>query len=280
MPQKDAELVVERSKDPAHPDRLLGNISQPTITITWPEHAAGPLPCVVICPGGGYTRLVIDGEGHDLAKWFNQQGLVSVVLKYRLPDGLATVSEKPRSLLDAQRAIRLLRNHAAEWGIQPDRIVILGGSAGGHLAATVSTHFDMGNSSSSDPVERQSSRPDFQILRYPVINMMDDSLVHAGSRKNLLGEHPTDEAMRLYSDELHVTAQIPPGFVAHAKDDQAVPYQNSVLYAEAMKARGVPCTLYLLDTGGHGFHPEPAAKAWFENCAAWLKQQGLSNSPK
>jgi len=239
-----------------------------TITVHRPAKPNGA--AMVICPGGGYGGLVTGPEGHGIAAWLNAHGITGVVLQYRLPHGRAFVP-----LLDAQRAIRTTRAHAAEWGIDPKRIGIIGFSAGGHLASTAGTHFDAGDARSTDPVERVSCRPDFLILVYPVISMGEKG--HAGSRKNLLGADPKPETVALFSNELQVTAQTPPAFLAHAADDKVVPSENSLMFSEAEKAHGVEAKYLELASGGHGLngYKGPMWDAWQAQSLEWLGAQKI-----
>jgi acetyl esterase/lipase len=220
---------------------------------------------MVICPGGGYGGLVMGAEGSGIAHWLNQHGVTGVVLKYRLPKGRAMVP-----LLDAQRALRLTRLHSKEWGLDPKRIGIIGFSAGGHLASTAGTHFDLGEAKSADPVQQTSCRPDFMILVYPVISMGE--IGHAGSRKNLLGAEPSPELIEKFSNEKQVTAETPPAFLAHAVDDKVVPLAHSQLFADALKAKNVPVKLLELPSGGHGLsgYKGPSWDAWQTQSLEWL----------
>jgi len=220
---------------------------------------------VVICPGGGYGGLVTGAEGHGIAAWLNRHGITGIVLEYRLPAGRSHVP-----LLDAQRAIRTTRAHAKEWKLDPARIGIMGFSAGGHLASTAGTHFDAGDASATDPVQRVSCRPDFMILVYPVITMGDKT--HGGSRTNLLGKNPDAKMIELFSNEKQVTAKTPPTFLAHAKDDGPVPPANSQMLYDALRANNVEAEFLLLPSGGHGLngYRGPMWDAWQEQSLAWL----------
>lgn len=220
---------------------------------------------MVICPGGGYGGLVMEAEGHGIARWLNQHGVGGIVLQYRLPKGRHMVP-----LLDAQRALRVARLHSAEWGIDPHRIGVIGFSAGGHLASTADTHFDSGNPKASDAVDRESCRPDFAILVYPVISMGEKG--HRGSRNNLLGNDPTPELVNQFSNEKQVTAETPPTFLAHALDDKVVPIENSRMFFEALQAHKVPAKLLELPSGGHGLngYKGPSWDAWQAQSLEWL----------
>jgi len=238
------------------------------ITIHRPAKANGAV--VVICPGGGYGGLVTGAEGHGIAKWLNEHGIVGVVLEYRLPGGHAFVP-----LLDAQRAIRLVRSKVGEWNCDPRRIGIIGFSAGGHLASTAATHFDDGDAQAADPVNRLSSRPDFAILVYPVITM--GPLTHGGSKNSLLGKDPKPEMVELFSNEKQVMDQTPPAFLAHAKDDSAVPSSNSQMYFDALQAHKVAAKYLELPSGNHGLngYHGPMWDAWQTQSLQWLVAQKL-----
>ncbi len=238
------------------------------LTLHRPEKPNGT--AIVICPGGGYGGLAIEAEGHGIAAWLNRHGITGAVLEYRLPAGRSRVP-----LLDAQRAIRTVRANAKSWRLDPSRVGIMGFSAGGHLASTAGTHFDGGQADSADPVERVSSRPDFMILVYPVITMGDKG--HPGSRTNLLGKNPDAKLLELYSNEKHVTANTPPTFLAHAKDDKPVPPENSRVFHEALRANKVASEYLELPSGGHGLngYQGPMWDAWQERSLSWLAEQKL-----
>ena len=220
---------------------------------------------IVICPGGGYGGLVTGPEGTGIARWLNHHRITGIVLEYRLPNGHSHVP-----LRDAQRTLRSLRAQAAQLGIDPNRIGIMGFSAGGHLASTVATHFDAGHPDAADPVERVSSRPDFSILIYPVISMGNKG--HSGSRANLLGPQPTAESILLFSNEGQVTDRTPPAFLAHARDDTAVPPEHSRMFHQALLAKGVPSEYLELPSGGHGLngYQGPMWDAWQSGALKWL----------
>ena len=220
---------------------------------------------IVICPGGGYGGLVTGGEGHGIAKWLNGHGITGLVLEYRLPKGRPYVP-----LLDAQRAIRTARARAKDWNIDRSKIGIIGFSAGGHLASTAATHFDGGVVQSKDSVTQQSCRPDFAILVYPVVTM--DTSTHGGSRRNLLGDNPSDELVNLFSNEKQVTAESCPTYLAHALDDRVVVPANSQAFHDALKAHNVPTEYLQLPSGGHGLngYKGPAWDAWQKQSLEWL----------
>lgn len=249
----------------------------PTLTPYPIEGARGPSApsaAVVVCPGGGYGGLAAH-EGKDYALWLNQQGIAAFVLRYRL--GSAGYRH-PCMLADAARAVRWVRAQAEALRIDPERVGIMGSSAGGHLAATLLTHFDAGAAGAEDVVERQSSRPDFGILCYAVISM--GAITHEGSKRNLLGENPAPELVRLLSNELQVTARTPPCFLWHTWADQVVKVENVLEFAAALQRHGVPFDLHIYQNGRHGIGLEdqpPFANAhpWSRDLAFWFRQRGI-----
>jgi acetyl esterase/lipase len=264
---------------PLWPDGAPGALGKqdkdiPTLTPYLPEPAVATGAAIVICPGGGYGGLAAH-EGNDYALWLNQHGVAGFVLKYRL--GSAGYRH-PIMLGDAARAVRLVRAKAADWKVDPKRVGIMGSSAGGHLASTLLTHFDAGKPEASDPIERESSRPDLGILCYAVITL--GRYTHEGSKENLLGKNPPAELVQLLSNELQVTPQTPPCFVWHTWEDTAVPVENSLQFAAALRAAKVPFDLHIYQQGQHGIgladkppfaHPHP----WAGDCLFWLKAQGF-----
>jgi acetyl esterase/lipase len=239
-----------------------------TVHLPASEKATGV--AVVICPGGGYGGLVVSGEGHGIAQWLNEHGIAGMVLEYRLPRG-----NYHRPLLDAQRALRVVRSRAKEWKIDPQRIGIMGFSAGGHLASTAGTHFDKGDGGSADPVERLSCRPDFLVLVYPVITMGEKT--HGGSRKNLMGDSPPLELIELLSNEKQVTDRTPPTFLTHAKTDAVVPVEHSRMFYAALRAHRVPAEFQEFPEGNHGYSGYKGKEwdAWQKRCLEWLAEQGI-----
>lgn len=230
---------------------------------------------VVVCPGGGYYGLSYVGEGIDVAKWLNQLGITAVVLHYRLPDDVIMKNKSIAPLQDGQEAIRIVRRNAKEWGINPHKIGIMGFSAGGHLASTVSTHF---NEKVYNPIDSTSARPDFSLLIYPVISM-DSTITHAGSRESLLGKYPSPEMVKHFSNALQVTAKTPPAFMIHSLDDGTVPVENSIEYALAMKKHNIPCELHIYEHGGHGYglgkKNSGTESSWTNACEKWLEVKGF-----
>ena len=229
---------------------------------------------VVICPGGGYRILAIDHEGYAVARWFNERGISAFVLKYRLPNEEVMDNKTIVPLLDAQQAIRLVRQNAEEWGLDPFKIGIMGFSAGGHLASTVGTHFQKPVGSVEDTT---SVRPDFMILGYPVVSMLETT-THGGSRKALLGSDPPLDLVRRFSNELQVTSETPPTFIVHSTDDQAVPVENSLQLYQALVEHSVPAEMHLYESGGHGYgmaEADEVLSTWMDRLSDWLKGRGL-----
>ncbi len=245
---------------------------QPKITIHVPDEVPQSSAAVVICPGGGYAVLATDHEGHQIAKWFNRIGVTAIVLRYRhLP------YRHPVPLMDVQRAIRYVRSHADEIGVSPDRIGVMGFSAGGHLASTVSTHFDAGDPNAADPIDQVSCRPDFTILGYPVISLTAD-YAHRGSRGNLLGDADTDELAISLSNETQVTADTPRAFIFHTDEDTGVPPQNAVAYYLALHEHGVGGELHIYQHGPHGAglgDGDPVLATWRDRLHDWMQTNGF-----
>lgn len=251
----------------------ISKVQTPDIAVFLPSKKTATGEAVVICPGGGYWILAYDWEGEDIAKFWNSKGVAAVVLKYRLPTSESQVIPHKSPLMDAQRAMRLVRYNAEKWNIDPGKIGIMGFSAGGHLASTMSTHFDYGNPEVQDPVEKVSCRPDFSILIYPVITFTED-FQHSGSHKALLGENPDPALSRYYSNELQVTEDTPPTILIHSSDDNSVPVNNSIVYYQALVKNGVTAEMHIYPYGGHGFGlaiGQGYLSTWPERCYDWLK---------
>ena len=249
---------------------------KPTITAYRAPRASSGT-AVIVAPGGGYGGLATEHEGRQEAYWFNAMGITSFVLKYRLGPRY----HHPIELGDAQRAIRTVRARATEFNVIPDRIGMMGFSAGGHLTATAGTHFDAGTADATDPIERVSSRPDFLILGYPVISF-DPAVAHAGSVKNLLGDNPEPKLIEDLSNDLRVTAQTPPTFLFHTTNDNGVPVENSVRFYLALRKARVPAEMHLFENGPHGVGMalnDPALSVWPSLLMNWLRARGLLTKP-
>jgi len=248
-------------------------VQSPDITVFIPTRQTATGQAVIVCPGGGYRLLSYDFEGTDIAGWLVSKGIAAIVLKYRLPNSKSNIVPYLSPLMDAKRAIRTVRANAKAWNIDKKQVGIMGFSAGGHLASTLATHFDDGDSLAKDSIEQQSSRPDFAVLVYPVVSMTK-SIMHTGSRNNLIGMYPDTSLAKLYSNELQVTKETPPTFLVHAMDDNTVPMENSILFYEALKDNHVSGELHVFPTGGHGFGlglKKDAVEQWPDLCIKWLR---------
>jgi acetyl esterase/lipase len=251
-------------------------VQAPDIAVYLPTRRAATGQAVIICPGGGYTYLSYNWEGSDPARLLCAKGIAAIVLKYRLPNSKSNITPNLSPLMDAKRAIRLVRANAAKWGIKKNNVGIMGFSAGGHLASTLGTHFDNGDPNSVDSVEQQSSRPDFMVLVYPVISM-SKPIMHKGSRNNLIGENPDSSLAKLYSNELQITKQTPPTLLIHATDDKTVPVENSLLFYQALKDNGVPAEMHIYPKGGHGFGlavGKGYLEGWTDRLVEWMRNLG------
>ncbi len=251
----------------------IGNVQIPTIEVYLPAKQIATGQAVVIFPGGGYSILAYDWEGTDFAKWLNSQGIAGIVVKYRLPKSASLTDPKEVPLMDAQRAIRLVRQNASGWNIDPTKVGIMGFSAGGHLASTLSTQYSHTVDRAMDAVDALSARPDFSILVYPVITFVNPA-IHSGSMKALLGENQTEELKKRFSAELNVTEETPVTFLVHAGDDTGVPVENSLLYYAALRAKGVSASLHVYPKGGHGFAfgmGKGPVENWRDVLLDWMK---------
>jgi len=249
---------------------------KPTLAPYIVPQGRGPGTAVIVCPGGGYEHLSMDKEGDQIARWLNSIGVTAFVLKYRL----GPKYRHPVELGDAQRAIRTVRSKAAEYRVSPDRVGIMGFSAGGHLASTAGTHFDAGKADAADPIDRLSSRPDFLVLVYAVISF-NPPYVHRGSLRALLGDQPDPKLVENLSNELQVTAQTPPTFLFHTSTDTTVPAENSALFYLALRKAGVPAEMHIYERGPHGVglaQTDEALASWPGRLADWLRGRGLLNS--
>jgi acetyl esterase/lipase len=250
----------------------IASVSEPMIEVYLPSESYRTGEAVVICPGGGYRIIAYHYEGTDVAKWLNSHGITAVVLKYRLPHTPNNINGRLSPFLDAQRALRLTRYHAEEWKIDPDKIGIMGFSAGGHLASTLGTHFN-DDFFKTDQIDSVNCRPDFMILMYPVITFKEPYL-HRGSRNYLIGENAEAEIVDYYSNEQHITENTPPTFLVHAGDDGAVPVENSIMFYENLKKMGVQSAMHIFPEGGHGFGLATGRghlELWKDLCVSWIK---------
>jgi acetyl esterase/lipase len=246
---------------------------RPSLTVFLPPAEKATGAAVVICPGGGYGVVVDTYEGREPAEWLNKRGVAAFVLRYRV----APRYHHPAPLQDVQRALRLVRARAKEWGVDPQRLGVWGFSAGGHLASTAATHFDDGKADADDPIDRAGCRPDFAILCYPVITM-EPPYTHGGSRQNLLGKAPDPKLVEDLSNERRVTTKTPPAFLFHTGEDTAVPAENSVRFYLALRQAGVPAELHVYEKGRHGVGlalSDPVLSSWPDRLAAWLEVRGL-----
>jgi acetyl esterase/lipase len=255
----------------------IGNVSEPTLTVFGPAVDKPNGTAVIICPGGGYSRLSTEREGVQYATWLSTLGVTSFVLKYRMAE-----FGHPAPMQDVLRAVRTVRARAAEFGINPARIGVMGSSAGGHLAATAGTLFDHPLGRTGAPMDATSARPDFLMLLYPVI-AMDGPATHAGSRKALLGASPSAEAVKLMSVEGQVTANTPPTLLIHTQADKTVPVENSILFYQALTRANVPAEMYFFEHGSHGMGMRSGlgtASDWPRRAEEWLRERGLLRAEK
>ncbi|WP_246859344.1 alpha/beta hydrolase [Spirosoma sp. KCTC 42546] len=259
--------ITEKSETDANGILRISNVSMPTLTAYIPAKGKGTGAAVMICPGGGYGILAASHEGSDIARWFNEMGVAAFVLKYRLPNPEIMTNQQEVPLMDAMQGMILIRQSAGRYGIDPAKIGVMGFSAGGHLAATLATHYNRG------PKASELAKPNFAILLYPVITFGEKA--HTGSRDKLLGKLNTSpELIAYYSNELQVTPQTPPTFLVHAENDKGVPVENSISFYLACLKNEVPAEMHLYPTGGHGFGMRTAKfgslNTWPDACKAWL----------
>jgi acetyl esterase/lipase len=243
-----------------------------TVFLPAPEKANGA--AVLICPGGGYGVLAFDHEGNAIAKWLNDNGIAGIILKYRLPSDQIMIDKSIGPLQDAQEAMRVIRRNAVSWKINPDRVGVIGFSAGGHLASTLSTHYA---EKVYDVKDNTSARPNFSLLIYPVVSF-DTVITHRGTRNNLIGLNPDIKQVQRFSNELQITADTPPAFLVHSADDKAVPVMNSIGYFRGLQKNNIPVELHIFQKGGHGYGLSPnggTESSWPGLCIKWLKAMGL-----
>lgn len=252
--------------------RGLSKVYSPELRVFRPAPDTNTGAAVIICPGGGYAYLAIAHEGEEVARRFAAMGVTAVVLKYRLPDDVLMVDKSKAPLQDAQQAIYTVRKNAVAWGVDPARIGIMGFSAGGHLAGSLTVHYT--EQLIQNP-EKLSLRPDFSVLIYPVMSAGPSR--HQGSLTNLLGASPTDQQLDFFSNDKRADAKTPPTFLVHANDDDVVPVENSILFNQALHKNKVPVETHLYQAGGHGFgmHNPTTGDDWFERLANWMKSGKL-----
>lgn len=258
---------IEKERIDKGVGKLVSQVSVPTLTLHLPQNPNGM--AVIICPGGGYSVLLMEREGNEVAKAFNKLGITAFVLKYRLPNDRIMKEKSMAPLQDVMQAMKIVRQNAKGWKINKNKIGVMGFSAGGHLAATLATHY---NDTLIENKKRIKLRPDFMLLIYPVISFQD-GIVHKGSRKNLLGEEPTKKQIEYFSNEKYVNKHTPSAFITYAKDDSVVLPENSIHFIEALKVNGIYTGEEVYDKGGHGYLKEPSFDDWFIACANWLKNR-------
>jgi acetyl esterase/lipase len=250
------------------------NVVTPDLTVFLPDPSKASGAAVLICPGGGYGTLAFDHEGNAIAAWLNDNGIAGIILKYRLPSDRIMTDKSIGPLQDAQEAMRVIRRNATEWKIDPKRVGVIGFSAGGHLASTISTHYA---DKVYDVKDNISARPDFSLLIYPVISM-DTTITHRGSRNNLIGIDPTERNVLRFSNEKQITSDTPPAFLVHSSDDNAVPVMNSIGYYMGLQKKKIPAELHIFQKGGHGYGLAPnggTESSWPALCIKWMKQIGV-----
>ncbi|BAV04659.1 Acetyl esterase/lipase [Filimonas lacunae] len=265
---KPAATYAEKNEE-TNGQLRTSQVINPTLTVYTPAADKNTGAAIIICPGGGYSRLAMTHEGHDVAKLFASWGITAFVLKYRLPSDSVMLDKSEGPVQDAQRAIQLVRTKASTWGVDTGKIGIIGFSAGGHLASTASTHFNKAFISNPDNI---SLRPNFSMLIYPVITF-SEKFTHKGSREGLIGKTPKPEMVTYFSNELQVTDATPPTFLVHAGDDKAVPVENSLSYYRALNDHHIPAELHVYPGGGHGFgmNNKTTADQWTDRLQNWLK---------
>lgn len=268
------ETYKETPVEPKDIGTIYSKVSEPTLTVYLPPADKATGTAVLICPGGGYSIVAFNHEGIAIAKWLNENGIAGIVLKYRLPSDLIMKDKSIGPLQDAQEAMRVIRRNSEAWKINPRKIGVIGFSAGGHLASTLSTHYA---EKVYDVADTINARPSFSLLIYPVISF-DASFTHMGSRINLIGNNPSDDAIKHFSNELQIDAKTPPAFLIHSSDDNAVPVRNSLVYYENLVKNKVAAEMHIFQKGGHGYGlalDKPTQSAWPELCIRWLNMNGF-----
>lgn len=264
------ENYKEKRIEKNHVLQSTAKVSEPTLALFYPENKQRSRTAVIICPGGGYSHLAMNKEGYEVARWLNTLGITGIVLKYRLPNDKIMQEKTIAPLQDVQKAMRIARKNAKKWNIDPEKIGVMGFSAGGHLASTLSTHYDQQVYQADQSL---SAKPNFSILIYPVISMKDP-LTHKGSKMNLLGKHPSQKTVIKYSNEMQVNSKTPPAFLVHAANDRGVSVENSIAYFLALKKYHIPTELHVYQKGGHGFGlgNNSLNQQWPATCAKWLME--------
>ncbi len=259
--------------------RIFKKVVDPEIWYYPSEKKNSTQTAILVIPGGGYWGLWFDHEGVKVAKWLNGLGISAFVLKHRVPHWESEDCRSKVALSDAQRAMRIIRANSKKWDINPDKIGVLGFSAGGHLASTLSTHHDNGLDKSEIMIDKTSSRPDFSVLIYPVITMQDTPYTNMGTRDNLLGKTPSDDSLRYFSNELQVKEDTPPAILIHTDEDKVVPPENSINYYMALRKFNIPAALHIWEGGSHGLglakNYDMAFKNWPETVKNWMVERGL-----
>ncbi len=271
--RKDTSYVEKITKTDGRVTRC-ERVTDPDLTVYLPPADRATGCAVLICPGGGYGVLAFDHEGHAIAKWLNDNGIAGIILKYRLPSDRIMEDKATGPLQDAQEAMRIIRRNAAIWKIDTGRVGVIGFSAGGHLASTLSTHFNEKVYSAGD---KTSARPDFSLLIYPVISF-DTTITHMGTRNNLIGRYPDAAQTKRFSNELQITPGTPPAFLVHSADDKTVPVMNSIAYFNGLTKFNIPAELHVFQKGGHGYGLSPSGgteSAWPGLCISWLRSRRI-----
>ena len=273
VPNSISSDLVEKTDTSKNGRITTKNVTEPTLTVFLPDKNIASGAAVVICPGGGYSYLVMNNEGTEVAKEFNKNGVAAFVLKYRLPNDMIMKDRSIGPLQDAEQAIKMVRENATAWNIDTAKVGIMGFSAGGHVASTASTHY---TDVVIDNPAKTNLRPDFSLLIYPVVTFQD-SILHKGSKKALIGDQASREKSMAFSNEFWVNKTTPPTFLIHCTDDKVVPVANSINYYQALKRNGVKAEMHIYATGGHGFGMNnPSRKdKWMEQCLAWLTEMKM-----
>jgi len=266
IPNSKPGKNLEENKANKQVDSLAYKVSVPTLRIFPAQNGNGT--AVIILPGGGYGVLLTKREGSDVAREFNKHGITAIVVKYRLPSDETMNKRELGPIQDAQEALHIVRSRAQEWGINPEKIGVMGFSAGGHLASTVGTHFQTAYNTTRKDV---NLRPDFMILINPVISF-SDTFGHTGSRDNLLGKNPSPGNIKRFSNEMNINSQTPPTFLVHADTDIVVPVENSLAFYQQLRKNKIPAEIHIYGRGEHGFLTDPPFEEWFGRVIHWMKK--------